>query len=58
MHLVLDAKYRLDASPEYITRYKSPGPPEDTLNSITDIGMPFWNLKDAVMAAQYKEEQW
>ena len=28
MHLVLDAKYRLDASPDYINRYKSLGPPK------------------------------
>ncbi|MTI80841.1 MAG: DUF2357 domain-containing protein [Firmicutes bacterium] len=32
LHLVLDAKYRIDASPKYIDRYKSPGPPEDAVN--------------------------
>ncbi|HEX2093393.1 MAG TPA: DUF2357 domain-containing protein [Longimicrobiaceae bacterium] len=30
--VVLDAKYRIDASPEYTARYGSPGPPEDALN--------------------------
>jgi hypothetical protein len=34
MHLVLDAKYRLDASDEYIQRYNSQGPPEDALNAM------------------------
>lgn len=33
-HLVLDAKYRLDASKEYVARYHSPGPPEDALNAM------------------------
>jgi hypothetical protein len=32
LHLLLDAKYRLDASPEYQNRYRSPGPPEDAVN--------------------------
>jgi hypothetical protein len=32
LHLVLDAKYRLDATPEYESRYGSPGPPQDALN--------------------------
>jgi uncharacterized protein len=34
VHLVLDAKYRLDASPEYVARYGTPGPPEDSLNAM------------------------
>lgn len=34
VHLVLDAKYRLDASPEYAKSYKTPGPPEDALNAM------------------------
>jgi len=34
VHLVLDAKYRLDASPEYLARYASSGPPEDALNAM------------------------
>jgi predicted component of viral defense system (DUF524 family) len=34
VHLVLDAKYRLDGSPEYAQRYKTPGPPEDALNAM------------------------
>ena len=33
-HLVLDAKYRLDASAEYVARYQSVGPPEDALNAM------------------------
>ena len=32
LHLLLDAKYRIDSSPEYVGRYASPGPPEDALN--------------------------
>jgi uncharacterized protein len=34
LHFLLDAKYRVDASPEYIERYKTPGPPEDALNAL------------------------
>ncbi len=34
MHLVLDAKYRLDSSDDYINRYQSAGPPEDAINSM------------------------
>jgi hypothetical protein len=30
--VVLDAKYRVTADPEYVARYGSPGPPEDALN--------------------------
>ncbi|MBV9774012.1 MAG: DUF2357 domain-containing protein [Gemmatimonadetes bacterium] len=32
LRVVLDAKYRVDPSPEYRARYGSPGPPEDALN--------------------------
>jgi hypothetical protein len=32
LHLVLDAKYRLNATEEYRARYGSPGPPQDALN--------------------------
>lgn len=32
LHLILDAKYRVDSSPEYKKRYLTPGPPEDALN--------------------------
>jgi len=32
LRLVFDAKYRVDSSPEYVERYKTPGPPEDALN--------------------------
>jgi predicted component of viral defense system (DUF524 family) len=32
--LVLDAKYRIDTSPEYLRRYGAPGPPEDALNGL------------------------
>lgn len=30
--MVMDAKYRVDASEEYIGKYKTPGPPEDAIN--------------------------
>ena len=33
-HYVLDAKYRLDASPGYRRRYGMPGPPSDALNDL------------------------
>ena len=32
VHLLVDAKYRLDTSPEYLSRYTLPGPPEDAIN--------------------------
>lgn len=32
--VVLDAKYRLDTSPEYAARYGGAGPPEDALNTL------------------------
>jgi uncharacterized protein len=34
VHLVLDAKYRVDTSSEYAGRYGSAGPPEDALNAM------------------------
>ncbi|NBC16224.1 MAG: DUF2357 domain-containing protein, partial [Bacteroidetes bacterium] len=33
-HYILDAKYRLDASPRYRRRYGLPGPPPDALNTL------------------------
>ena len=32
VRLVVDAKYRVDTSPEFIERYGSPGPPDDAVN--------------------------
>jgi len=32
LHLILDAKYRVDASSKYKDQYNSPGPPQDALN--------------------------
>jgi predicted component of viral defense system (DUF524 family) len=32
LHLLLDAKYRLESSPKYLKQYRSPGPPQDALN--------------------------
>lgn len=32
LHLLLDAKYRIETEPGYIARYGAPGPPEDALN--------------------------
>ena len=43
--LVLDAKYRVEVSPEFRARYGSPGPPEDALNSLH-------RYRDALGAAQ------
>jgi uncharacterized protein len=33
-HLLADAKYRLENTPEYVDRYRAPGPPEDALNAM------------------------
>ena len=32
LHLLLDAKYRIDGSSGYLERYGTPGPPEDAIN--------------------------
>jgi uncharacterized protein len=32
LHLILDAKYRIDSSREHVERYGSPGPPDDAIN--------------------------
>lgn len=32
--IVLDAKYRIDATPEYRSRFGAPGPPSDAINAI------------------------
>lgn len=32
--IILDAKYRLDTSPDSVTRFGSPGPPSDALNAL------------------------
>jgi hypothetical protein len=34
IQLVLDAKYRIDASPEYVAQFGTPGPPVDAINSL------------------------
>ena len=34
LRAILDAKYRIDPSPEYRARYGAPGPPEDALNTL------------------------
>lgn len=49
MHLVLDAKYRLEASDDYVKRYNSEGPPEDALNAMhryRDAILEFQNRSD------------
>ena len=33
-HLILDAKYRLDATNDYVKRFRSPGPPLDAINAM------------------------
>ncbi len=50
LQLVLDAKYRIDASPEYRRRYGSPGPPEDALNVLH-------RYRDAILSADGGETQ-
>lgn len=32
--MILDAKYQLDASPAYVRRYGSPGPPDEAINAL------------------------
>lgn len=34
LHLLVDAKYRVDASHEFVARYGAPGPPEDAVNAM------------------------
>lgn len=34
LRAILDAKYRVEPSPEYAARYGAPGPPEDALNTL------------------------
>lgn len=34
MRLVLDAKYRIETNPEYVTQFGSPGPPVDSINAL------------------------
>lgn len=43
LNLVLDAKYRVDTSDEYVTRHGAPGPPEDALNVLH-------RYRDAILA--------
>lgn len=45
MHLVMDAKYRVDASEEYVSKYRVPGPPEDALNLLH-------RYRDAIIEAE------
>ncbi len=49
IHLVLDAKYRVDNSPEYKKRYYSAGPPEDAINIMH-------RYRDAIIEKQISEE--
>ena len=69
LHLVMDAKYRIDASDRYQDRYGSPGPPEDAINvlhryrdaileSDTDsAGRPKHAVVQAVAAFPYREPE-
>ncbi|MCL6649568.1 MAG: restriction endonuclease-like protein [Chloroflexi bacterium] len=43
LHLVLDAKYRLDASPDAVRLYGSPGPPTDAIDVLH-------RYRDAILA--------
>jgi uncharacterized protein len=65
IHIVLDAKYRLDNSPETVARYKSSGPPQDALNvlhryrdAIVDMeasDKPVRTVVEAVALFPYRE---
>ena len=48
MHLVLDAKYRVEASDDYVKRYDSEGPPEDALNAMH-------RYRDAILEFQSRD---
>jgi hypothetical protein len=45
VRLVVDAKYRIDGSREYIARYGSPGPPDDAINVLH-------RYRDAILDAE------
>lgn len=47
IHLVLDAKYRLDASEKYYKNYNSFGPPEDAINIMH-------RYRDAILESDHK----
>jgi hypothetical protein len=47
---VLDAKYRLDQSPEYVKRYGYPGPPEEALNVLH-------RYRDAILHESFVADQ-
>ncbi len=48
--LLLDAKYRIDASAEYVSRYGFPGPPEDAINVLH-------RYRDAILAATSRTDK-
>ncbi len=48
LHLVLDAKYRVDSSPEYVEAYQAAGPPQDALNVLH-------RYRDAILERQPRE---
>jgi hypothetical protein len=48
-YLILDAKYRVDASADYRQTYGSPGPPEASLNSL-------YRYRDAILDATAHQE--
>lgn len=45
VRLVVDAKYRIDASQQYVERYGSPGPPDDAINVLH-------RYRDAILDAE------
>ncbi|MHB8772065.1 MAG: DUF2357 domain-containing protein [Syntrophales bacterium] len=52
VHLLLDAKYRLERSPEYCKRYGTEGPPEDALNVLH-------RYRDAILETEpWTGERW
>jgi len=49
LHLILDAKYRVDGSPEYVEQYTSPGPPVEAINVLH-------RYRDAIL--EHDNEEW
>jgi predicted component of viral defense system (DUF524 family) len=49
LHLLLDAKYRVEGAPEYTERYGTPGPPEDAINVLH-------RYRDAILESEQAEQ--
>jgi hypothetical protein len=58
LHLLLDAKYRVEGSPEYKERYGTPGPPEDAINVLHLIATQFLTARRVTCATVTCDTRW